>query len=204
MKKIFSIILLSIGISVIPSTAQITIEQAEIWADRVMKDIGVRKTTFDSVRLKENITLSMADLLTYNTSIFVKSYGRATLSTISFRGTGASHTQVLWNGMKINSPMLGMTDFSMIPSYFIDDATLLHGSSSVNETGGGLGGAVKLETKPAQNDGFSAQYTQGIGSFYTFDEFRRRTYGTPRHQSTTVDLPEQLQIQEPRQESQRL
>lgn len=185
MKKIFSIILLSIGISVIPSTAQITIDQAEIWADRVMKDIGVRKTTFDSVRLKENITLSMADLLTYNTSIFVKSYGRATLSTISFRGTGASHTQVLWNGMKINSPMLGMTDFSMIPSYFIDDATLLHGSSSVNETGGGLGGAVKLETKPAQNDGFSAQYTQGIGSFYTFDEFLRLTYGTPRLQLST-------------------
>ena len=40
--------------------------------------------------------------------------------------------------------MLGMTDFSTIPSYFIDNASLLHGTSSVNETGGGLGGLVKL------------------------------------------------------------
>ena len=53
---------------------------------------------------------------------------RATLSTVAFRGTGPSHTQVVWNGMRINSPMLGMTDFSMIPSYFVDDAQLLHGT----------------------------------------------------------------------------
>ncbi|MBQ5617995.1 MAG: TonB-dependent receptor, partial [Alistipes sp.] len=112
-------------------------------------------------------------------------YGRATLSTVSFRGTSPSHTQVTWNGMKINSPMLGMTDFSMIPSYFIDDASLLHGTSSVNETGGGLGGAVRLSTKPAQADGFGLQYVQGVGSFKTFDEFLRLTYGDDHWQLST-------------------
>lgn len=69
--------------------------------------------------------------------------------------------------------MLGMTDFSMIPSYFIDDASLLHGTSSVSETGGGLGGLVKLSTAPAAADGFGLQYIQGIGMFRTFDEFLR-------------------------------
>ncbi|MCH5329535.1 MAG: TonB-dependent receptor [Alistipes sp.] len=142
-----------------------------------MKDIGVQKTELDSVVLRENVALSMADILTFNSSIFVKQYGRATLSTVAFRGTSASHTQVTWNGMKINSPMLGMTDFSMIPSYFIDDAALLHGTSSVNETGGGLGGAVKLSTRPADADGFGLQFVQGAGSFMTFDEFLRLTYG---------------------------
>ena len=78
-----------------------------------------------------------------------------------------------------------MTDFSMIPSYFIDDASLLHGSSSVNETGGGLGGAVKLSTQPAEADGFGLQYIQGIGSFKTFDEFLRLTYGDEHWQSST-------------------
>ena len=87
--------------------------------------------------------------------------------------------------MKINNPMLGMTDFSMIPSYFIDDASLLHGTSSVNETGGGLGGAVKLSTKPAEADGFRLQYIQGIGSFKTFDEFLRLTYGNNHWQIST-------------------
>jgi iron complex outermembrane receptor protein len=139
----------------------------------------------DSVVLKENIALSMADVLTFNSSIFVKNYGRATLSTVAFRGTSPSHTQVTWNGMRINNPMLGMTDFSMIPSYFIDDASLLHGTSSVNETGGGLGGSVKLSTQPANAEGFGLQYVQGIGSFKTFDEFLRLTYGDDHWQSST-------------------
>jgi iron complex outermembrane receptor protein len=150
-----------------------------------MKEIGAQLTKFDSVVLKENIALSMADVLTFNSPIFVKSYGRATLSTVSFRGTSPSHTQVTWNGMKINNPMLGMTDFSMIPSYFIDDASLLHGTSSVNETGGGLGGAVKMSTVPAQNEGFGLQYVQGVGSFKTFDEFVRLTYGSDKWQIST-------------------
>lgn len=156
-----------------------------VTAKRPMKEIGVQKTTFDSLALKENIALSMADILTFNSSVFVKSYGRATLSTVAFRGTSPSHTQVTWNGMRINNPMLGMTDFSTIPSYFIDQASLLHGTSSVNETGGGLGGLVRLGTLPDVPDGINAQYVQGIGSFKTFDEFARFTYGNDHWQLST-------------------
>ena len=163
----------------------INIPEVKVYGQRPMKEIGTQQTKFDTVALKENIALSIADVLTFNSSIFVKSYGRATLSTVAFRGTSPSHTQVSWNGMKINNPMLGMTDFSMIPSYFIDDASLLHGTSSVNETGGGLGGAVKLSTKPAEADGFRLQYIQGIGSFKTFDEFLRLTYGNNHWQIST-------------------
>ena len=161
------------------------IPEVTIYGKRPMKEIGVQKTRLDSTVLKESIALSMADVLTFNSSIFVKSYGRATLSTVSFRGTSPSHTQVSWNGIRINNPMLGMTDFSMIPSYFIDDATLLHGTSSVNETGGGLGGSIRLSTQPANAEGFGMQYIQGIGSFKTSDEFLRLTYGDDHWQSST-------------------
>ena len=161
------------------------IPEIPIYAARPMKEIGTQKTKLDTTALKENIALSLADVLTFNSSIFVKSYGRATLSTVAFRGTSPSHTQVTWNGMRINNPMLGMTDFSMIPSYFIDDASLLHGTSSVNETGGGLGGAVKLQTKPANADGFGLQFVQGVGSFSTFDEFLRLTWGNDHWQTST-------------------
>jgi iron complex outermembrane receptor protein len=161
------------------------IDEAKVVAKRPMKEIGLQKTSFDSLQLKENISLSIADVLTYNAPVFVKSYGRATLSTISFRGTSASHTQVTWNDMKINNPMLGMTDFSTIPAYFIDDASLLHGTSSVNETGGGLGGAVKLATTPANEEGLGLQFIQGIGSYSTFDEFLRITWGNDRWQTST-------------------
>ncbi len=161
------------------------LDEVVVTARRPMKEIGVQKTIFDSVALKENIAISMADVLTFKSSVFVKSYGRATLSTVAFRGTSPSHTQVTWNGMRINNPMLGMTDFSTIPSYLIDNASLLHGTSSVNETGGGLGGLVRLSTNPDAPEGLNAQYVQGIGSFNTFDEFARITYRSGRWTSST-------------------
>ena len=119
-------------------------------AARPMSDIGLQRTKVDSLALKENVALSMADVLAYNSSLYVKNYGRATLSTVAFRGTSPSHTTVTWNGMDINSPMSGMTDFSMIPSFFIDNASLLHGTSSVTDGAGGLGGSVRLSTEPGR------------------------------------------------------
>ena len=156
-----------------------------VWGRRPLKDIGVQRTSFDSLALKENIALSMADILTFNSAVFVKSYGRATLSTVAFRGTSPSHTQVTWNGMKINSPMLGMTDFSTIPSFFVDRASLLHGTSSVAETSGGLGGLVSLGTDANVAPGVNMQYVQGIGSFSTFDEFGRISYGSRQWSAST-------------------
>ncbi|MCH5227861.1 MAG: TonB-dependent receptor [Muribaculaceae bacterium] len=161
------------------------LEELTVVARRPMKDIGVEKTDFDSLTLKDNISLSMADILAYNSSVYVKNYGRATLSTVAFRGTSPSHTQVTWNGIKINSPMLGMTDFSSIPAYFIDQASLFHGSSSLNEIGGGIGGLVKLSTIPDAPPGFNLQYVQGIGSFSTFDEFLRFSYHNEHWTSST-------------------
>ncbi len=168
------------------STARhIRIESVEVVAQRPLRDIGIQKTHLDTLILHENIALSLADVLAQNSTIFIKSYGRATLSTASFRGTSPSHTQVSWNGMNITSPMLGMTDFSMIPSYFIDETSLLHGTSSVSVTGGGLGGAISLATRPTSSEGWDLRYIQGVGSFTTFDEFLRLTYSDQRWQSST-------------------
>jgi iron complex outermembrane receptor protein len=170
---------------VVEAGAQDTIRGVRITARRSLKEIGMQQTRLDTAALHENIALSMADVLTFNTPVFIKQYGRATLSTVAFRGTSPSHTQVSWNGMRISSPMLGMTDFSTIPAHLVDDATLLHGPSSVTETGGGLGGAVRLATSPTLERGFGMQYTQGVGSFHTFDQFLRLTHGGPRWQFST-------------------
>ena len=184
-RLIYILLMIFAAATAVAEERTVAIREITVIGQRPMKDIGVQQTKLDTIALKENISLSMADVLTFNSSIFVKNYGRATLSTVAFRGTSPSHTQVSWNGMKINNPMLGMTDFSMIPSYFIDDASLLHGTSSVSETGGGLGGAVKLQTKPANYQGFGVQYIQGVGSFKSFDEFLRLTYGNDHWQVST-------------------
>ena len=161
------------------------IEEAAVVARRPLGEIGQQKTELDSAALKLTVSQSMADVLTFNSSIFVKQYGRGSLSTVSFRGTAASHTQVTWNGMKINSPMLGMTDFSMIPSFFTDKASLLHGSSSLVVAGGGLGGAVLLATAPEQARGWQLDAVLGAGSFSTWDGFLKLGWGNSRWQLAT-------------------
>ncbi|MDE7096294.1 MAG: hypothetical protein K2O47_02245, partial [Muribaculaceae bacterium] len=49
-----------------PDTQQdvVNLDEFVITARRPMQEIGVQKTTFDSIALKENIALSMADVLT--------------------------------------------------------------------------------------------------------------------------------------------
>ncbi|MBQ2394010.1 MAG: Plug domain-containing protein, partial [Alistipes sp.] len=189
MRNLVSLLLLMAALPLAAQTSEvdslIDIHHVEIVGRRPMKQIGVQQTLLEKGLLKEHIALSMADVLNFGSNVYVKSHGRATQSTVAFRGTSPSHTQVLWNGMKINSPTLGMTDFSLIPSYFIDEASLLHGTSSVTETGGGLGGAVKLSTRPTQTEGFELQFVQGVGSFETFDEYLRLGYGNDRWQLST-------------------
>lgn len=165
-----------------------SMHEVEVAAHRLMKDAGIQKTTIDSAMLHENLAYSMSDILTKHSTLFIKSYGRATESTAEFRGTSPSHTQVTWNGMRINSPMLGTVDFSYIPAYFVDEATLLHGPSSVTLTDGGLGGAIELSTRPnftQENGKWGVQYTQGIGSFHTYDQFLRLQYANERWSSST-------------------
>lgn len=190
MKRKIPMAVIIIGFGIINAEAQdITeLDDVTVTARRPMTEIGIQKTPLDSTALKQNIALSLADILTTNSSIFVKSSGRASLSTIAFRGTSPSHTTVVWNGLPVNSPMLGMTDFSTIPAYLIDSASLLHGSSSLSQEGGGLGGAISLSSTPDSRKGLHAQYVQGIGSYKTFDEFLRLSYGNTRWHFSTRAL----------------
>ena len=86
-KLIIGLLILVPGVLPAQKMSRYHIPQVTVLGKRPMKEIGVQKTKMDSVILKENIALSMADVLTFNSSIFVKSYGRATLSTVAFRGT---------------------------------------------------------------------------------------------------------------------
>lgn len=157
-----------------------------VTAQRPLSRIGIQYTHIDSTALRDNISLSMADVLGFNSSVFVKSSGRATLSTVAFRGTAPSHTAVSWNGLPVNSPAMGLTDFSMLPSYLVDNASLLHGASSLTRTSAGMGGMVDLSTSAAGiDDGFKAQYVQGVGSFGTLDEFLKLSYGNDRWRFST-------------------
>jgi outer membrane cobalamin receptor len=163
------------------------IQEVAITKERIFvkEQAGMKQTQVDSVVLQNKAHLSLSDLLSENTSVFIKNHGRGALATASFRGTSPSHTQVSWNGININSPMAGMVDFSLIPVYIIDELNLKHGSASLADRSGGIGGSININNRADWNDKYSIAYLQGIGSYSTFDEFLQVGVGNKKIQSKT-------------------
>jgi len=165
----------------------ILIKEVTITGDRFFKkeEAGLKTTRVDSMVLIDKINVSLSDILSENTTVFIKDFGRGALATASFRGTAPSHTQVFWNGIMINSPMLGMTDFSVIPAFIIDDLNLNHGAASLSTSSGGLGGSISIQSTPVWENSLSWRYFQGVGSYSTYDEFFQLNAGNSRIQSKT-------------------
>lgn len=163
------------------------IEEVSIRAERIFlkEHAGMKQNDVDTLVLQRKMALSLSDLLSENTPVFIKSQGRGALATASFRGSSASHTQVSWNGININSPMAGMVDFSLIPVYIIDELSLKHGSASLADRSGGIGGSIHIKNQAEWSDKSSLAYLQGIGSYNTFDEFLQVGLGTGKIRSNT-------------------
>ena len=128
-----------------------------------------KQTEIDTLERKIFEHYDLGELLTAFSPVFIKSYGKGSISSASFRGTAASHTQVLWNGFSINSPMLGQVDFSYIPDSFFNEIKLLFGGGSLFERGGALGGAVLLDNFTDVTKRPLFHINQSAGSFKTFN-----------------------------------
>lgn len=125
---------------------------------------------------------SLSDVLENQSTVYVKSYGKGQLSSISVRGTGASQTQLYWNGFKINSPTLGQTDLALLPVFFTDNAQLNYGNSSMKDGSGGLGGSVQLNNKLRLNEGMSFSVGQEVASFNNYTSQLEFNYGAKKAQ----------------------
>ena len=146
---------------------------------------GFKKSTLDSVMLMHHLDADLSKILSENSTIFIKSYGNGTLATPSFRGTTAQHTQVEWNGINLNSPMLGQMDFSQIPVSQFDEIEILYGASGISKTSGAFGGVINLATNPDWNQRLKVTLAQTIGSFDTYFTNLNMIAGSRSFQSHT-------------------
>ena len=128
-----------------------------------------KTTTLDTLVKRNFEHFDLGQLLSAFSPVFVKSYGKGSISSASFRGTAASHTKVLWNDFAINSPMLGQVDFSYIPESFFDEVGLLYGGGSLYQTGGALGGSVLLSNNSENGQKPLLHVSQTGGSFRSFN-----------------------------------
>lgn len=147
---------------------QITkLDEIQIIASPIQKfGVGTTITAIDSSVIANYKQLSLAIILSSQSSIYIKQYGAGMLASVSFRGTGAGHTVVRWNGVQVGYPSLGQSDFSLIPMDFIDEVNLVHGSSSARFGTGAIGGVVDLKSF-SPTKGLNININQSFGSFGT-------------------------------------
>ena len=128
-----------------------------------------KQTDIDTLIKKEFEHYDLGALLSSFSPVFIKSYGKGSIASASFRGTSASHTQVLWNGFSINSPMLGQVDFSYVPESFFDEVRLIFGGGTLSEQSGALGGTVLLNNFNETGNKPFVHFNQSVGSFGTYN-----------------------------------
>ena len=130
---------------------------------------GQKKITFDSLTSLFGKSLNLDQMLSRNTSLQINNYNYNGLSTISFRGTGAVHTGVYWNGFLLNTSNSGLVDFSLIPIAYFNDLRILYGGASSLYGSGNIGGGIHLNSKPDFVKSVSGNAMLSAGSFDTFE-----------------------------------
>jgi iron complex outermembrane receptor protein len=128
---------------------------------------GQKVTVLSDSTLTENEPL-LTSLLRFNTPIYFKENGYGMVSSASFRGTTASQTAVVWNGININSQFNGQTDFNTITTANFDNVAVRAGGGSVLYGSGAIGGSVHLNNKFRFDGGFRNRLRFEYGSFNTF------------------------------------
>lgn len=117
--------------------------------------------------LIENSVGTFTDFLQKNTTLYFKENGYGMVSSPSFRGTTAQQTSVLWNGIKINSALLGQTDFNSTAFKSYDDIVVKPGGGSVLYGSGAIGGSIHLNNQLYFDRSLENEIQLNYGSFNT-------------------------------------
>ncbi len=145
----------------------------------------------------KNFNESFTDLMNQQSSIYFKENGYGMVSSPSFRGTNASQTAVIWNGININSQTTGQTDFNNVGLGGINNVIVKSGGGSNFYGSGAIGGSIHLEHNFTFNKKETFSLGSSIGSYDNFIQQGNITVANKnyyfnsfiRHQNSENDYP---------------
>lgn len=114
-------------------------------------------------------SFALSDLLQQQTTIYFKQNGYGMVSSPAFRGTTASQTAVVWNGINVNSQLTGQTDFNTLLTANFSSVSVKSGGGSVLYGTGAIGGSIHLNQNLPSSVEEQHQFQTGYGSFNTFE-----------------------------------
>lgn len=107
------------------------------------------------------------------------------LATSSIRGGNAGHTLVLWNGLPIQSPMLGLLDLSLLPLQAVDRLSLQRGGNTALWGSGAVGGLISLDNVASDEPGIAFSNQTSFGSFDHFQQALDLSVSSKKWESRT-------------------
>ncbi|MDR5590068.1 TonB-dependent receptor [Christiangramia sp. SM2212] len=145
------------------------------WLDEVrLSDVKLKNNSegqfvkkLDDTVIQQSEPL-LTSLLKFNSPFFFRENGYGMVSSASVRGTAASQTAVVWNGININSQFTGQTDFNTINTQSFDNISLRPGGGSVVYGSGAIGGTIHLNNEFSFDHESENELMLGYGSFDTY------------------------------------
>ncbi|MCB0596381.1 MAG: TonB-dependent receptor plug domain-containing protein [Lewinellaceae bacterium] len=106
-------------------------------------------------------------------------------ATTSIRGGSAGQATVLWNGLPLQSPLLGELDLALLPLAFTELVEVQYGGNSSAWGSGAIGGVVGLGTRADFERKAALSLRSTLGSFGLFDQQAKAHYGQGRWRAAT-------------------
>jgi len=167
LKKLILPLLLLLCQLTLAQTDTITLKEVII-SDAQLRDYSTGQSV---QKLNDSVigrnAASLTSLLNYNTNIYFKENGLGMVSSPSFRGTSASQTAVIWNGININSQLLGQTDFNVLNTRDFNSISVRAGGGSVAYGSSAIGGSIHLSNDLYFGDRFNNSLRTDYGSYNT-------------------------------------
>jgi vitamin B12 transporter len=158
---------------VIQASAQDTIVQQYILPT---VEIKTNSTINDAINqnfnLEKSIQSGVFDLGNYLQRIsplVVNSYGAYGASaTASIHGTSDDHSLVYWNGLKLNTTTLGVSDISLLPMQAFTHIKVMTMSQATYVGSGSFGGVLNLQQQPVFKDTAAIYLNAEIAQFHQY------------------------------------
>ncbi|MEM7573563.1 MAG: hypothetical protein AAF433_11705 [Bacteroidota bacterium] len=182
-----------------------------------LPNLEVGQLPIDKDELRLNSGNNLAATLEDNGSMAIRHYGPG-LSTISQEGLGSNRTTLNWLGNPLNSPSLGTIDLSIIPTFFLPEAsqaihqgvapgphqvlqpnissTLHLNTGSFGQLGGGWDFRRSIGRRSGPEQNYAGQYLNTHLSFFyaqaqndfSFQDERGRERSLPNAASRSIGL----------------
>ena len=111
----------------------------------------------DSLTKRLSLGNTLSQTISWLTPYYLRTYGSGGTATIAFRGLPAQHTQVLWEGIPINSPTLGLTDLNTLSAGKQNELYIIQNQEN-NTLSSTFGGSVNLYHKPLKHHNLYYKY----------------------------------------------